>query len=202
MKLPDPAPFPKDWPHSPDDTLENLTMPEQAIVRSLVRLDAALVSYSQDKKRGVLPRLWNGVIGHLKSRVAEWFATALLIQFGYILYSPEEVFPHAPNLAVMAQMASEQTWGIICLAVGAIHLLALTINGTFPSFRFSPHVRAAASFIACFLWFQITISIFLSGIGGTGLGTYRLVFILEFWNFLNASQDVGASEGRRDYNVR
>lgn len=171
------------------------SMAEEAMVRSLIRLDSAL-SRVERPPRPIILRIGRGVTEHFKLRVAEWFATALLLQFGLILYGPDEVFPHSPNLSVMAQWASEQTWGLLCLGTGAIHLLALTINGTFRGFRWSPHIRATASFMACFLWFQITLAIFMSGVGGTGLGTYRLVLALEIWNVIRACVDIGAVERR------
>ena len=130
-------------------------------------------------------------------RFSEWWATAELLQFGWILYAPPPVFPTSPNLAVLAQWATEETWGAICLLVGAVHLTALIINGTFPRFPYSPHVRALASLLACGLWFQVTFGIWLSGIGGTGFGTYRLIFLLEVWNLVRACQDTGKVEGRR-----
>ena len=170
---------------------------ETEILHNLLRLDGALTGYARARRPLILLRLAGGITNHFKLRVAEWFATALLLQFGLILYGPEQVFPNSPNLAVMAQWASEQTWGAICLGVGGVHLAALTVNGTFPGFRFSPHIRAVASFLACFLWFQITLAIFMSGIGGTGLGTYRLVLALEIWNVVRACVDIGAIERRR-----
>lgn len=166
------------------------------MLRSLMRLDAAVEESRKASRRPVILRIGRGVAGHFRLRVSEWFTTALLLQFGLILYFPPDVFPTSPNFAVMAKWASEETWGHLCLTVGGVHLAALTVNGTFPAFRLSPHIRFAASFIACFLWFQITLAIFMSGVGGTGLGTYRLVLALEIWNVIRAGLDVGASLGR------
>lgn len=201
LEIPPPAAFPR------GSGFEGLDPPqvsgvEIALLVPLLRLDVALRSHEARLRRSAPVRVLRGVAAHFRLRVAEWFTTALLLQFGLILFGPGDVFPHSPNLSVMAQWASEETWGALCLGVGGVHLLALTINGTFPAFPFSPHVRAAASFLACFLWFQITLAIFMSGIGGTGLGTYRLVLALEIWNFVRASLDAGRAEGRRVGNVR
>ena len=175
---------------------------ESSMVKSLLKIDQVLTQQAQQAQQrpAITIRVLGGITDHFKLRVSEWFATALLIQFGLILYGPEQVFPHAPNFAVLATWASEQTWGLICLILGGIHWAALTINGTFPRFKYSPHVRAISSFLACYLWFQITLGIAMSGQGGTGLGTYRLVLLLELWNFIRACQDVGKTEARRAIN--
>ncbi|MEE7460706.1 hypothetical protein MFUR16E_04830 [Methylobacterium fujisawaense] len=160
---------------------------------SIIRLQAVLAPAPISIPR----RVWHGIRRHFVVRFPEWWATAALLQFGWILYAPPPVFDTSPNLAVLAQWATEEAWGAVCLAVGAVHLLALIVNGSFPRFPYSPHVRAFASFLACGLWFQVTFGIWLSGIGGTGFGTYRLIFLLEVWNLVRACQDTGKVEGRR-----
>lgn len=197
--IPPPAPLPGEAMPTPGLAF---TAIEFQMLRSLMRLDAAVEEQRQTLRRPVILRIGRGVAGHFRLRVSEWFTTALLLQFGLILYAPPNVFETSPNFAVMARWAAEETWGMLCLAVGGVHLLALTVNGTFPAFRLSPHIRFAASFLACFMWFQITLAIFMSGVGGTGLGTYRLVLALEIYNVIRAGLDVGAVIGRGSVNGR
>lgn len=167
---------------------------EPAMLRSLSQLDAAVARAARPP---LALRLARGITGHFRLRAPEWFAAVLLLQFGYILYAAPDVFPTAPNLAVMAAWAREETWGLCCLTLAGIRLAALTVNGTFPRFRFSPHVRAVSALLACFLWFQVTWAMYLSGVGGTGFGTYRLVLFLELYNVFCACRDTGVVEGRR-----
>lgn len=142
-------------------------------------------------------RVWRGITRHFDHRYGEWWSTALLLQFGWVLYAPPPIFPDSPGFRVLAQWATEETWGLVCLGVGLAHLVALIINGTFPRFIWSPHVRAACSLVAFFLWGQITLGIWLTGTAPTGVGTYRLVCALEIVNFIRAMRDVGVAEGRR-----
>lgn len=145
-------------------------------------------------------RLWRGVFHHFIHRLGEWLGTAFLLQFGWLLYFPPPVFSPTNGFAVLAQWGSEERWGLACLGVGTAHLLALAVNGTFRRFRWSPHIRAACSLVAFFLWGQIVLGIWLSGTAPTGVGTYRIICCLEILNFLLAMRDVGVTEGRRATN--
>lgn len=166
------------------------------MVEQLLRLDGALTAIERAPPRPVVLRIGYGISDHFKLRVAEWFATLLLLQFGLIILTTPDVFATSPGFRVMAQWADDTTWGIACLAIGGAHFAALTVNGTFRGFRFSPHIRALACALACYLWLQITLGIYLSGAGSTGVGTYRLVLGLEFWNFVRACLDACRSVAR------
>lgn len=189
--LPDPAPLPAGF--GAGEPLERSQALEAQMLISLIRLQAILTPRSPSVSR----RMWGGVQRHFVVRMPEWFSTALLLQFGWILYFPPDVFAFSPNLNILAQWADEGTWGAICLGIGGVHLFALLVNGTFPRFPYSPHVRGISSLLAFGLWLQITFGIWLSGIGGTGLGTYRLICLLEVYNMVRAFQDAGRSDGRR-----
>lgn len=193
--LPDPAPMPDGL--GPREPLERSPALEAHMLINIIRLQAVLVEAAKPRRPAVAWVIWAGIRRHFVVRAPEWFSTFLLLQFGWILYFPPDVFDFSPNLQVLAQWATEETWGLICLSVGGVHLAALIVNGSFPRFQYSPHVRALSSLLAFALWLQITFGIWLSGIGGTGLGTYRLICLLEVWNLFRACQDTGRVEGRR-----
>jgi hypothetical protein len=174
----------------------------EKMIRALERLDPALARWARAERRRVaLVRFWSGITAHFRTRVTEWFAAALLIQLGVTFYLPPEVFPVQPSWAVLAQIAPEETWGIVMLAIGALRVGALTINGTYQGFRWSPHIRALTAFLSCGVWLQVVMSLWLSPVPGTGLGTYRLILCLELWNVWRAALDVGFVERRRALDV-
>lgn len=198
MLLPPAVLFPGERNPPPQEPVVTALL-EESMVRSLNRLDEVL-SPNVKPARNVSIRLALGVTNHFRTRCMEWFTAILMFQFGWILYSSTPVFQNQPSFRYMENWMSEETWGLTCMALGLIHLIALSVNGTFTGFKYSPHIRAVSSFIACYMWFQIMLAIFLSGLGGTGLGTYRLVLLFEFGNFIFACMDVGRTEARRKVN--
>ncbi len=163
-----------------------------AMLRSLLLLDPAIARWSrQRKRREMLKRLWSGIANHFRLRATEWFGCAVLLQLGKTLYFPPPAFPHSESWDVMAAMMSEESWGLIFLAIGALRLAALTVNGTFKGFRFSPHIRCATAFLAAGLWLQVVLSMLEAAPNGTGYVVYRLILLLELYNVWRSAADAG-----------
>ncbi|WP_129505151.1 hypothetical protein [Bosea sp. Tri-54] len=92
---------------------------------------------------------------------------------------------------------SEDAWGKLAIAIGTFRLLALIINGTFARTwygRWSPHVRALASFLTCFLWFQISFGLFNSDAATTGLAVYPGLLVLDAMNIVAATRDAASMD--------
>lgn len=171
---------------------------EAAMGRALGRLDPAIARWARSTRRRVMiQRIVAGVTGHFKTRITEWFAAAALFQLGLTLVTPPPSFPLSAAWTVMAARLPEETWGAIMLAIAATRIVALGINGTFRAFRYSPHIRAVTAVLAASVWFQVTLSIWQSAPGSTGLGTYRLILLLELWNVWRAGVDTGLVERAR-----
>lgn len=165
---------------------------EAVMLRALLLLDPAIARWSRAQvRRDMVKRIWRGVADHFRLRATEWFAAAVLIQLGTTLYFPPPAFPTSESWRVMASQMSEEAWGAIFLAIGLLRFAALTINGTFTGFRFSPLIRFVTAFLACGLWLQVVMSIYESSPNGTGYGLYRLVLILELYNLWRAGVDTG-----------
>lgn len=171
------------------------------MLRALNRLDPAIARSLKNTPRTqvgrVAQRVARGVTKHFKLRVAEWFTSAALFQLGWTLLTPPPTFGTNPAWDVLAHWASEGVWGGACVAVGGTRLMALTINGTFPSFRWSPHIRCVTAFLACFVWFQILLGLWLTGLSLASVGTFRLLLLLEFWNVYRAAIETGIKERPR-----
>lgn len=76
-----------------------------------------------------------------------------------------------------------------------IRLAALTINGTFHQFRFSPHLRFGASLIGLAFWSQWTLGVLVAFVQRTGAASGVIasgtICLLELANLAISSQDLG-----------
>ena len=84
---------------------------------------------------------------------------------------------------------------VVLLTCGVVRLAALTINGTFHQFRFSPHLRFGASVVGLIFWSQWTLGFLVAFLQGDGAGSaviaYGLICLLELANLAVSSQDLG-----------
>ncbi|KRE07478.1 hypothetical protein ASE63_22525 [Bosea sp. Root381] len=137
-------------------------------------------------------RLYLGIHDHFPARRSEWVLAGILITWGVILLGPHHTFAGNPAWRQMAAIMSEDTWGWVAIVVGAFRFLALVINGTFAGTwygRWSPHVRALASFLSCFLWLQISFGLWNSDAATTGLAVYPGLLVLDAMNIIAATKD-------------
>jgi hypothetical protein len=142
-------------------------------------------------------RLYLGIHDHFPARRSEWVLAGILIAWGWILMKPTESCGGNPAWAQMAAMMSEHGWGKLAIAIGVFRLLALIINGTFSRTwygRWSPHVRALASFLTCFLWFQISFGLWNSDAATTGLAVYPGLLVLDAMNIVAATRDAASMD--------
>lgn len=144
----------------------------------------------------IIVRVATGIREHFPQRVSEWLMTAAILGWAAVLASDAQTFEVSPSFAILAAYGSEARWAWVCFLVGMVRLTALVVNGTFRRFRYSPHLRGAASFIACVFWGQIALGVTLAwwdGGSGTGVVAYSTFMALECWNLFRAWADVGAS---------
>jgi len=142
-------------------------------------------------------RLYLGIHDHFPARRSEWVLACILVVWGWILLRPAEVFAGNPAWSQMAAIMSEQTWGRVAVTIGSFRLLALIINGTFAKTwygRWSPHVRALASFLSCFVWFQISFGLVASEAATTGLAVYPGLLLLDAMNIVSATRDAASMD--------
>jgi len=142
-------------------------------------------------------RLYLGIHDHFPARRSEWVLAGIMVAWGCLLISPTAVFAQSKAWSQMAAMMPETVWGWCAIAVGAFRLLALIINGTFSGTwygRWSPHVRALASFLTCFLWFQISFGLWASDAATTGLAVYPGLLVLDAMNIVAASKDAAGMD--------
>ena len=137
----------------------------------------------------IVVRVARGITDHVPARASEWALALVLVNWGWTLLLPGSVFQTSAVFIEMARWASENQWGWACFAMGMIRFSALFVNGTFPSFRYSPHIRSAMSFLACAFWFTISIGIFQANVPTTGLAVYPVLLLLDMYNAYRAAGD-------------
>jgi hypothetical protein len=149
-------------------------------------------------RRHPLPtRLYLGIAHHFPARRSEWVLAGILVVWGWLLTQPGETFASNPAWAQMSLWMSEDAWGRFAIAIGSFRLVALLVNGSFSGTwygRWSPHVRALASFMSCFLWFQISFGLWASDAATTGLAVYPGLLLLDAMNIIAASRDAAGMD--------
>ena len=135
-----------------------------------------------------------GIAEHFPARRSEWVMAAMMMGWGALVLRPSDIFEQSPAWQPLAAWASEPVWGTAALLIGALRLCALIINGTFYQSwygRWSPHVRALASFLSCFIWMQLSWGLLNAPIVSTGLSIYPGLLVLDLMNVAAAASDAG-----------
>lgn len=142
-------------------------------------------------------QLVRGAAHNFAIRVSDWFAASVMLSFGMLLLTCDVRLGHDRTFALLWQYAPPWVWGCICLLIGVGRIAALVVNGTFPSFRWSPHIRMAMAAFSVFVWFQITLGL-LVGNGGTTVivAFFPNLFLFDLYNLFLAASEAGVSERR------
>lgn len=148
----------------------------------------------------IILRIAGGIRQHIGMRVTEWIMTGALFGWSAVLASDPLTFSTSRSFSVIASYGNETMWANICLFAALLRLGALTVNGTFRQFRFSPHFRAGASIASCVFWGQIAFGVLIAwlNVGGSGTGViaYSTLMAIEMWNRFRAWADVGDAQRR------
>lgn len=108
-----------------------------------------------------------------RERAHEWLSAWVVTWAGIIFLLPGDAF-NRPFYTTLANIMSEDAWGVACFTVGLTRLLVLTINGLWlPSYR----LRAGTAFVSLFFWVQITLGLLWNQPVGLGLAVFP-AFIL------------------------
>lgn len=139
-------------------------------------------------------RLIHGVTDHFRLRAISWIMCFNMIIYGIILLNNPEVFyktSHSVIYMNLTRLATAHTWGTMCFVLGGIRFMALFINGTFPTFRWSPYFRAASSFLSAIFWFQIVLGTLASSIYDLSSDTYITFMVLDSFSLYIAASESG-----------
>lgn len=145
-------------------------------------------------------RVWPGIRSHLPARWPEWMMGGAALAMAAVLTAQPNMFDLAPHYGVIAGYASEEGCATAVLLAGAFRLLALGVNGTFESFRYSPHLRVAAALVGAMFWGLFTLGFVVSyEVAGTSLGPvvpWGILAVIETINAGRASWEMGQHSRR------
>lgn len=149
----------------------------------------------------ILRRVYDGVADHFPIRVSEWIMLWPAMGLWVGLQLDPNMFGKSPSFAYLAAWGDEGTWGSIIGLCAVLRLAALTINGTFQGFAFSPHIRAGASLAGVAIWSQISLGFLMaylfSGGAFSGFVAWSTPVIAELWNVFRSWSDVGKNAAER-----
>ena len=157
---------------------------------------ATYTSYRPDNSVPLLRRLLRGAMHHLALRIGDWFMSSIVLSLGLVLLTHREMFDVHPQYIFLKQYGSVGSWGWACVTVGGARVAALFVNGTFRSFRFSPHMRFAMATLTCFLWFQITLGLIATHTPTMTLALFPNLLLFDLYNVFLAASEAGVVERR------
>lgn len=149
----------------------------------------------------IIARVVTGVWSHAGSRATEWIGAIPLVGMGLVLLSAHDVFAISPSFVLLAAWASQAAWANIMLTGGLARVCALIVNGSFPvSYRYSPMIRFAASWLAMMIWAAVSLAMYAAwreaGGSPTGMVAYGTLAVMELRNVYSSRVDMAAARGR------
>lgn len=87
-----------------------------------------------------------------RERIPEWITSFAMLCWGIIVLSEPAELWQMEYFSVLAKYASQQTWGVVTIALGSLRLIALGING---AWRPTGHIRAIGAASGVVVWTAI-----------------------------------------------
>ncbi len=139
---------------------------------------------------------------HWPARKMEWVSAAMSLHWGAYVYSTPEMFTNPATRQIMRGMAEmapygwtpAHFWGTLAMLVGASGLLALYVNGAHVR---TPVVRVVSAFLRMFIFTQVTIALYASGIPNMGLVVYPWLVVADILSAYTAANDAIHAEVQR-----
>ena len=130
---------------------------------------------------------------HFEIRASSWFMAWMTLGVGISMTANPTMLTGSINAAIyfrhMSELADQSIWRALFLIVGISRLMALTINGSFPAFRWTPHIRFFMSCLSAMLWANVAYSV-IGGLPTIGTVVYPFLILVEVHNAVQAFRDV------------
>ena len=140
---------------------------------------------------------------HFPARWPEWFMSAMSFAWGAYMVLHPEVFTQDATREVfsgLTMMAGNfppaALWGLTTVVLGIIRAAALFVNGAYAR---TPMIRLVMSFASAFVWTQVFIGLWKSGVPNVELVVYGGWVVLDIVSAYRATTDtMFAEKMRRD----
>lgn len=141
---------------------------------------------------------------HWPARKMEWLMSGVLVAWGWYVLMHPGLFTDSATAKLFSGMASISEpiteypallWGGSAFVVGLARGIALFVNGAWTR---TPLVRVVASFISMFIFTQIVIGLWQSGVPNTGLVVYPWFVVADLLSAYRAAVDVVHAEKQRE----
>lgn len=147
----------------------------------------------------IILRVATGIRSHLHARASEWLMIYPAVGIGAVLIYQPDLFETSPSFAQVASWLTQPQWSLAVLLCALTRLIALTVNGTFEGFPFSPHMRLAASMVGVLFWSQFCLGLMSAAMynGGAWSGpvAYSTLCLAELLNIYRTWSDI--ARGRK-----
>lgn len=140
---------------------------------------------------------WQSLRQSFPIRKSEWVAGWTMFGMAMVMLLNPGLFETGEAYDGMMRWMPQEVWQWAIFTISMVRLVVLFINGAY--WR-SPHWRAVAAFLSCFVWWQIAAG--LAGNMGLGMVAFAGYFVLDALNFKQALVEAGISEGLRDAEQR
>lgn len=142
----------------------------------------------------IIVRVARGIKEHFPNRVNEWAFAGLLAWLGALFIQYPALFDTSMSYANLAQLADERVWGVACILIAGVRLLALGVNGTFAGTwysQWSPRVRGVCAFLSCGIWFPIFAGFAISNRPFLLVCYAGTIFFLDAYAFTRTWNEAG-----------
>lgn len=147
----------------------------------------------------VLRTLATGVVSHAGVRATEWIGLLPLMGIGYSMYSEPDAIQQVASFQILLGWFTIGTWAKIFAIAWVARFIALVVNGSFNSFKYSPAIRFAVSCFAGMIWFAVTMGVFEAWRSTGGSPTAMYVYfgwaVLELRNAYVSRVDMAIVKG-------
>lgn len=138
---------------------------------------------------------------HFPARWPEWFMSGMAFSWGTYVTLHPELFTQAATrevLSGLAMMAGSYPpaalWGLSAVILGFVRAAALFVNGAYTR---TPAIRVLMSFLSVFVWTQIVIGLFKSGVPNMELVVYSGLIVMDIVSAYRATNDTVFAEKMR-----